>query len=154
MSRQLRKARAPDAGAIHKLINAAAKTSQVLPRSLNNVCEHVRDFVIMEEDGAVIGCCALHVSWEDLAEIRSLVVDEKQRGQGIGRQLVDACLKEAVLLGINRVFLLTAQRGFFEKLDFQEVDKATLPHKIWRDCMECVQFPDCCEVALIKELKS
>ena len=154
MSRQLRKARAADAGAIHKLINAAAKISQVLPRSLNNVCEHVRDFMVMEQDSAVIGCCALHVSWEDLAEIRSLVVDEKQQGQGIGRQLVDACLKDAVLLGINRVFLLTAQRGFFEKLGFQEVDKATLPHKIWRDCMECVQFPDCCEVALIKELKS
>jgi amino-acid N-acetyltransferase len=94
----------------------------------------------------------MHICWEDLAEIRSLVVREPFRRQGIGRRLVEACVSEAVTLGLYRVFALTYQAQFFERLGFHQVDKATLPHKIWADCIKCVKFPECDETALVLEL--
>ncbi len=100
----------------------------------------------------MVGICALHICWDDLAEIRSLAVREEDRKKGIGAKLVKACLEESRKLGIKRVFALTYEPEFFERLGFRKVDKAGLPHKIWTDCLKCVKFPDCDEVSLVKEL--
>jgi amino-acid N-acetyltransferase len=90
--------------------------------------------------------------WEDLAEVRSLAVRDDRMGQGVGTELVEACLSEAIVLGITRVFALTYKPGFFEKMGFKRVDKSELPHKIWSDCLKCSKFPDCDEVALVTDL--
>lgn len=135
------------------LINVHAKKEEMLPRALNDLYESVRDFFVAEEDGIVIGACALRILWEDLAEIRSLAVDDKFQGKGIGSKLVNACIKEAVELGIKRVFALTYQRDFFKKIGFKDISKRKLPQKIWGDCMRCPKFPDCDEHAVILTLK-
>lgn len=145
----IRKARMVDVPAIHSLILNAAKSSPVLPRSQAALYETLRDFVVAESpDGSIVGCCALHISWTDLAEIKSLSVDESARHQGLGKTLVETCLAEASGLEIRRVFALTAAIEFFKKLGFREIDKRELPHKIWGDCINCPKFPDCDEVAM------
>ncbi len=144
----IRKATLTDVKAIQALVNSHADSGQMLPRTLNELYEHLRDFHVCEERGALIGVCALHVSWEGLAEIRSLAVRNDHRKTGIGSELVRHCLKEAVQLEVARVFVLTYQDGFFKKLGFAAVDKKELPHKIWTDCLNCVKFPNCDEIAL------
>jgi len=148
----VRKARLSDAEAIHSLVNSYAQKGLLLPRSISSVYEHIRDFWVYEEEGEVVGCCALQIVWEDLAEIRSLAVREDRKGEGIGRKLVEVCIKEAKELGIERVFSLTYARDFFEALGFRVVDKSVLPHKVWGDCVNCVKFPSCDEIAVILEL--
>lgn len=150
---KIRKATLKDAMDIYNLINHYAKEGLLLPRSLNSIYENIRDFWVCEVDGEVVGCCALHVVWEDLAEVKSLAVKEEHRGKGIGEALVMACLKEAKELGIKRVFVLTYAVGFFSKLEFEEVDKAKLPHKVWGECINCVKFPVCDETALWVDLE-
>ena len=144
----IRKAILQDARQIHKLLLKYAKDGLVLPRSLMDIFEAIRDFYVFAEDGQVIGAAALNICWEDLAEVRSLVVDENQNGRGIGRYLVEACISEARQLGIGRVFALTYQQMFFEKLGFQVIEKSELPQKIWGDCIKCAKFPECDEIAL------
>lgn len=149
----IRKARISDIRTIHALLTHFSETGLLLPRSLSELYDHVRDYVVFEAgDGTVKGAAALHIVWDDLAEVRSLAVDEGCQRQGIGRDLVKQCLSEAVALGIYRVFTLTYQPGFFEKLGFKLVDKADLPHKIWADCVRCPKFPDCDESSLLIEL--
>lgn len=126
----------------------------MLPRALNEIYESMRDFSVYEENGELIGTVALHINWEDLAELRSLAVKEEYMKKGIGAKLVTSCLKEAKELGIARVFALTYQPEFFKKQGFKEIDKTQLPQKIWTDCLKCYKFPDCNEVALIIELQS
>jgi amino-acid N-acetyltransferase len=126
----------------------------VIPRSLSELYEHLRDFYVYIEDGEVTGTCALHISWEDLAEIRSIVVADDHKGKGAGKALVEECLKEAMLLGIQKIFVLTYIPGFFEKFDFKKIDKGELPHKVWSDCVKCVKFPDCDEIAMIRQFTS
>jgi amino-acid N-acetyltransferase len=145
---KLRKAKVQDAERIQFLINEYAKLGLMLPRSINSIYENIRDFWVYEEEGTVYGTCALSVFWDNLAEIRSLAVDPKQTGRGIGSALVKRSLQEALELGIKRVFTLTYQVRFFKKLGFKEIDKNTLPHKIWRDCINCVKFPNCDETAM------
>jgi amino-acid N-acetyltransferase len=145
----IRKATFMDVKAIQSLVNHYADLGQMLPRTLNELYEHLRDFHVYEENGSLVGVCALHVSWEGLAEIRSLAVQQDQLKRGIGVQLVRRCLAEASEMRAERVFVLTYQAGFFRKLGFAEVDKKELPHKIWTDCLNCVKFPDCDESALI-----
>jgi amino-acid N-acetyltransferase len=144
----IRKAILQDARQIHKLLLKYAKDGLVLPRSLMDIFEAIRDFYVFAEDGQVIGAAALNICWEDLAEVRSLVVDENQNGRGIGRYLVEACISEARQLGIGRVFALTYQQTFFEKLGFEVIEKSELPQKIWGDCIKCAKFPECDEIAL------
>ena len=144
----IRKAKITDVKAIQSLVNQYADTGQMLPRTLNELYEHLRDFHVYEEQEALVGVCALHVSWEGLAEVRSLAVRQDMTKRGIGAQLVQQCLREAAELQVSRVFVLTYQDGFFRKLGFQEVDKKELPHKIWTDCLNCVKFPNCDEIAL------
>lgn len=148
----IRKATVPDAQEIQRLINSFAERDAMLPRALNAIYESIRDFFVLEDNGRIIGCCALHVTWGDLAEVRSLAVDESCQGKGYGQLLVAACLAEAKDLGVPKVFALTYVPGFFEKMGFARVDKATLPHKIWSECINCPKFPDCGEEAVTLEL--
>jgi amino-acid N-acetyltransferase len=150
----IRKAKLNDVKAMQALINQYADTGQMLPRSLNELYEHLRDFHVYEEDGGLLGACALHVSWDGIAEIRSLAVRKDKVKRGIGAALVRQCLAEAVELQVGRVFALTYQDGFFRKLGFKDIDKKELPHKIWTDCLNCVKFPDCDESALIITIPS
>lgn len=148
----IRKARIQDVKAIQALINEYADAGQMLHRSLNELYENLRDFSVYEEDGSISGVCALHISWDGLAEIRSLAVRKGMTGRGIGSRLVKSCLAEAAELGAARVFVLTYQDRFFRRLGFSGIDKKDLPHKIWTDCLNCVKFPNCDETALIISL--
>ena len=124
----------------------------MIPRSLNEIYETLRDFVVCEDYGDICGVCALHIMWEDLAEIRSLAVDKKYQKKGIGKTLVKQCLKEAKALGIRKIFALTYQPAFFKKIGFLDIDKSSLPQKIWGDCLRCHKFPECDEQAVIINL--
>ncbi len=145
----IRKAKISDVKTIQSLVNQYADSGQMLPRTLNELYENLRDFHVLEEEGSLLGVCALHVSWDGLAEIRSLAVKKEKIKSGIGTALVRQCLEEASQLGAERVFVLTYQEGFFKKLGFAAVDKKELPHKIWTDCLNCVKFPNCDESALM-----
>lgn len=141
-----------DVPEVQRLINAFADRDAMLPRALSAIYENIRDFLVAEVDGRVAACCALHVTWEDLAEVKSLAVEESLQGRGVGRKLVEACLEEAGEMGVPAVFALTYIPEFFEKLGFSRVDKSTLPHKVWSDCINCPKFPDCGEEAVRIEL--
>jgi amino-acid N-acetyltransferase len=145
----IRKAKLTDVKVIQAVVNQYAEGGQMLPRTLNELYEHLRDFHVYVKDGSLIGVCALHVSWDGLAEIRSLAVRPDRVKRGVGSELVRQCLTEAAALQVERVFVLTYQEGFFKKLGFSDVDKKELPHKIWTDCLNCVKFPNCDESALI-----
>jgi amino-acid N-acetyltransferase len=145
----IRKATIADVRAIQQIINHYADQGHMLPRTLNELYENLRDFSVYEEGGSIVGVCALHVSWDGLAEIRSLAVRQDRTGKGIGTALVRTCLGEAAGLGAEKVFVLTYQNDFFKKLGFSDVDKKELPHKIWTDCLNCVKFPNCDESSLI-----
>jgi len=148
----IRKARMADVKGIHSLIAEYAKKGDMLPRSLTDIYENLRDyFVFLGDDGELVGSAAIHIMWEDLAEVRSLAVREGKMRRGVGTQLVESCISEAIMLGIARVFALTYKPEFFEKLGFRVVDKAELPQKIWADCLKCSKFPDCDEVALVAD---
>jgi len=143
----IRSARITDAKVIHQLLAGYAKQGQLLGRSLIDIYDALRDFHVFEEEGEILGVSALQICWEDLAEIRSLAVKPGLSGRGIGRQLVEVCLDEARTLGLKKVFALTYQPVFFGRLGFSEIEKSELPHKIWTDCIHCVKFPDCDEIA-------
>ena len=146
------RARVSDANSMHRLISHFADKGEVLPRALSEIYEDIRDYFVVRKKGRVIACAALHVTWVDLAEIRSLAVDEQAQNQRVGSALVQACLEEAKELAIPRVFCLVRKPAFFEKHGFQLIDKAELPHKVWAECYRCPKFPDCDEVALIRHL--
>jgi len=148
----IRKAKIKDVKEIYSLLNHYAEQGELLPRSLSELYDQLRDFFVAveEKDGSkVLGTCAMHICWEDIAEIRSLTVLPNYQGNKLGSKLVEACLSEAVMLGIYKIFVLTYKPKFFEKFGFKRVDKSTLPHKVWADCVKCVKFPDCNEVAMI-----
>ena len=148
----IRKAWMSDVKGIQGLIAEYARKGDMLPRSLADIYENLRDyFVFLGEDGELVGSAAIHIMWEDLAEVRSLAVREGKMRRGVGTQLVESCISEAIMLGIDRVFALTYKPEFFEKLGFHTVDKAELPQKIWTDCLKCSKFPDCDEVALVAD---
>lgn len=148
----LRKARVSDVPVIADIINRHAKNGLMLPRPLSKIYDHIRDFMVVEVDGEIIGCGALHVMWSDLAEIRALAVRDGCTGRGHGRTLVKALLQEARDIGIERVFVLTYQDKFFGSLGFSVIDKSELPHKIWNECVNCVHFPNCNEIAMMANM--
>jgi len=150
---RVEKAKIQDVPQIHRLINYFADKDEMLARSLSEIYENIRDFFVIKQGEQIIACAALHVCWSDLAEIKSVAVAEDSQQQGIGAQLVDACLKEAKLLGIPTVFCLTYRPAFFEKFGLSQVDKMELPRKVWTECYRCPKFPDCDEVALICNLE-
>jgi amino-acid N-acetyltransferase len=146
----LRKAFTSDAPAIQRIINGFAEREMMLPRSLSELYENVRDFYVVEEDEQIIGCAALHVNWKDLAELKSLAVAESAQGKGYGRMLIDACVADAQSVGVTKVFALTYSPELFEKLGFSRIDKALLPRKVWTECIYCPKFHGCTEVAVIR----
>jgi len=146
------KARTADAQQVHDLVNAFAGRGEMLPRTMGEVYENLRDFFVVRRGDDVLGCVALHIVWEDLAEVRSLAVREESQAVGLGALMVQACIDEARRLGLKRLFALTFKPAFFEKLGFQRVAKETLPHKIWTECVHCPHFPDCNEVPMAIEL--
>jgi len=150
---QMEKATIKDAPQMHQLINYFAGKELMLPRPLSEIYENIRDYFVVRQGERVIACAALHVSWEDLAEIRSVAVAEESQRHSLGAQLVEACLNEAKELGIHTIFCLTYQPAFFEKFGFAQVDKMTLPRKVWSECYSCPKFPDCDEVALVRNFE-
>lgn len=148
----IRKAQISDVKDIQKLLMTFANRGDMLSRSLSELYESLRDFYVVEEDGVLLGAAALHVVWEDLAEVRSVAVNEEAGRKGIGSRLVQACITEAREIGLRRIFCLTYKPDFFGKHGFRLVDKAELPHKVWGDCIKCPKFPDCDENAMILDL--
>ena len=149
----VRKARVSDVPVISEIVNKHAETGIMLQRPLSRVYDNVRDYMVVERDGDVIGCGSLHVMWSDLAEIRSVALRNEFMGRGIGTTIVEALLEEAKTLGIEKVFVLTYKVEFFTHRGFSIIDKSELPHKIWNECINCVHFPNCDEIAMIRPLK-
>jgi len=150
---QVEKAKIQDVPQMHRPINSFADKGGMLRRALSEIYENSRDYFVVRQGERVRACAALHISWSDLAEIKSVAVAEDSQQQGIGAQLVEVCLKEAKELGIATVFCLTYQPAFFEKFGLSQVDKMELPRKVWTECYRCPKFPDCDEVALIRNLE-
>lgn len=148
----IRKATLKDIPSIQETIKPYADRSEMLPRTLNDLFEHIRDFSLYEKENKILGVAALSISWENIAEIRSLAILEDSLSLGIGSTLVKYCLKEARSLHAKQVFVLTYTPEFFEKLGFHQIDKEDLPQKIWKDCINCSKFPACDEQALIIEV--
>ncbi len=148
----IRKALTRDAVQIHALVNNFAKKEQMLPRTLLSVYENIRDFHVAVEGDRVLGCSALHFTWGDMAEVRSLAVYETTGRKGIGRALVEANIAEARQHGLVQVYAFTYVTGFFEKLGFRVVAHESMPRKVWMDCINCHKFNCCDEVAMVLDL--
>jgi amino-acid N-acetyltransferase len=146
---RLRKAVIADVPHMQRLINHYADAGEMLHKSLNELYENMRDFTVAEDDGRLVACAAVHVTWDDLAEIKSVAVAPETRGKGVGRMLVEQCLEEARELGLRRVFALTYRPDFFGKRGFKVIERDMLPHKVWGECIKCHKFPNCNEVAMM-----
>ena len=151
----IRPARVGDVPAIQELIRTFSDRKLMIRRSLGELYESIREFIVVtDDDDRVIGCAAVPVFWEDLAELKCLAVAERAQGRGVGQMLVDACWEAARELEIQSVFTLTYVAEFFEKCGYHRIDKADLPHKIWNECVRCPLFPNCNENALIRTVDS
>jgi amino-acid N-acetyltransferase len=148
----IRAAKINDAEEMSRLINKHASSNLMLPIALNQIYDQLRDFVVAEAEGEIIGCGAMHITWKDLGEIRSVAIEESHRKQGVGTQIVNRLLTMALEMEVKRLFVLTYQPKFFDKFGFSVIDKEALPHKIWRVCINCHKFPNCDEIAMIKEI--
>ncbi len=138
-----------DIEAIYDLVNHYANDGIMLARSRNTLYETLRDMIVAEENGKLVGVGGLHIIWDALAEVRSMAVLPDVVRQGIGAEIVRRLLQEGRALGVQQFFTLTYKPDFFKKLGFQEITKEELPHKVWKDCIECPKFPNCDEVALL-----
>jgi len=162
----VRRATLADVEGMHALINHFAAEGLMLPKARSALYQNIRDFYVAEADaapmsasaatgdggrGVLAGCGALHVLWVDLGEIRSLAVAERYQKDGVGRRLAEALLRDAESLRLPRVFALTYQKSFFERLGFVEVGKTDMPQKTWGECMDCPKFPNCDEMAMVKD---
>jgi len=148
----IRAATIHDVPRIQEIIASHAELGRMLFKSYAQLYEDLRDFGVCEIDGQVVGCCALTIIWADLAEVRSLAVDDEHRGKGVGRRLVEWAVEESRRLGIRRLFALTYEQAFFEKLGFEVVGKHTLPLKVWSDCVRCPKREGCDEIAVLRTL--
>ncbi len=147
---EIRKAKVTDAQAIQELINYYAEFDRMLFRSVSDIYENLQILNVAEEKGKIVGCGALQIIWSDLAEIKSLAVAEGQKGKGIGKELVSYMILQAKEMGLPRVFALTLEPEFFEKMGFEVVDKDKLPMKVWSDCAKCPKQDHCDEIAMLK----
>lgn len=138
---------------IYKLINSYAKKGIMLPKSLNRLYEELHNFAVVQQKKSVVGCGALHIIWEDLGEIRSLAVKNSHQKKGVGTEVMHYLLNRAHDLELRKIFVLTLKPDFFKKFGFRKIRKEKLPHKVWRDCLNCVKFPyNCDEIAMMKDL--
>ena len=150
----VREARITDVEEIRALIMAYAESRQMLPRSLRYLYDNLRNYFVAENgDGHVLGCGALQISWEGLAEVKSIAVSKEMQGRGLGRKIVMKCLAEAAELRVPRVFVLSFVPEFFEKIGFRRIERQTLPHKVWTECVDCPLFPECGETALLIDVE-
>lgn len=143
-----------DGEGIARLVNYWAAQGQMLPRTVGETYENLRDFFVVRdaEDGHVLGCAALHITWSDLAELKSLAVEESTHSRGLGAALVRACVEEGRALGLTRIFALTYRPGFFEQLGWDQAEVMNLPRKVWNECYRCPKFPGCDEIAMVLDL--
>lgn len=148
----IKRANVKDAKEIFGILQKYAVKGILLPRSLNSIYEHIRDFFVYKEEGKIVGVVSLHIYWEDLAEIKSLAVLEEFQRKGVGKALVKKCIEDAKDLGVEKVFALTYVPGFFEKLGFKITDKSEFPQKVWTECIHCVKFNDCKEIPVLLKL--
>ena len=148
----VRDAKVSDAPRINALVSLHAEVDRMLFRSLADIYDNLQTFVVAEEDGKVVGCCALQVVWSDLAEIKSLAVDAERFGQGIGTAMVAELVRKAREMGVQKVFALTLETGFFEKVGFKRIEPELLPMKVWSDCSRCPKQDHCDETAYILEV--
>lgn len=149
---QAEKATTADVSQMGDLVNSFAQRGEMLPRTLGELYETLRDFFVVRQEGAVVACAALHVTWDDLAEVRSLAVREDSQALGLGSLLVKACVAEARSLGLKRVLALTMKPAFFEKLGFSQADVMTLSRKVWNECYRCPKFASCDEIAMVLDI--
>jgi amino-acid N-acetyltransferase len=148
----IRPATIHDVPRISEIINSHAELGRMLFKSYAQLYETLRDFAVYEHEGDIVGTVGLAIIWADLSEVRSLAVDDRYRGRGIGRQLVEWCVEEARRVGVRKLMSLTYEQGFFEKLGFVVVEKDTLPLKVWSDCVRCPKRDGCDEIAMVREL--
>ena len=149
---KIRPAKVQDVKQIHRIVEFYADNKEMLHRSLNSIYENIQEYVVAEYNKKIIGCGALHVSWDDLAEVKALAVEKKYARNGIGTKIVKTLEKNAVELGIFTTFALSFKPEFFKKLGYEVISKEVLPQKIWSECINCHLFPDCGEIPLIKDL--
>ncbi len=149
---EIRNAKISDAVTIHELVNCYAELDRMLFRSLADIYEKLQTFLVADIDGKVVGCCSLEIIWADLAEIKSLAVNENHIGQGLGRKMVEAAMKKASEIGVLKVFALTLVPKFFVKSGFEIVQKESLPMKVWSDCARCSKQQNCDETAVVKSV--
>jgi amino-acid N-acetyltransferase len=151
---RLVKANLADIGQMQALVAQEVKDGVILNRTEDEVATNIRSYVLAKENDEILGYTALHVHSKRLAEIRSLIVHADYRGKNVGKKLVEFTLEEAKALGVEEdVLVLTYLPQFFEKLAFKEINKEGIPeHKIWADCIKCIHFPVCNEVALVYKL--
>lgn len=147
-----RRATFRDVESIHKIVNYYAEQGLMLARSRNSIYENLRDFILAEENGNVVGVGALHLVWDELAEIRAMAIAPDYAGKGVGMSIVGKLAEDARELGVKTLFTLTYQPGFFGKAGFHEVPKERLSQKVWKDCINCSKFPNCDEIAMIRSL--
>jgi len=153
MTLSFRKATLHDIPEMQVLVEPEVVSGVILKRDSDEVATNIRSYQLAFNEEKLVGFCALHIHTTTLAEVRSLIVDESVRGSGVGSELIRLALKEAKTLGLNEVLSLTYQQAFFERLDFKEIPKESLPeHKIWADCINCKHFPICNEVSLIHSI--
>lgn len=150
---KIRPAKVSDVKAMQAAIKHFADKREMLPRSLNDLYENLFEFFVAEDsDGKFAGCAAIHISWEDLAEVKGLAVAPEHQGKGMGKKLVEACEAKAKAAGVKKIFALTFKPAFFEKVGYTKIERDSLPHKVWGECIKCPMFPDCGEVAVSKQI--
>ena len=148
----IRDAKLKDVPAMRDLISSHAELDRMIFRSLPELYESLRNFKVYEQNGQIVGCCALQVFWADLAEVKSLAVHTDHQGQGIGAELLRAIIEQAGILGLPKIFTLTLEEQFFAKMGFVTVSKDALPMKVWSDCVNCSKQDNCDEIAMMFEV--
>ncbi len=151
---KIRPAKVQDVKQMHKIIEFYADNKEMLHRSLNSIYENIQEYVVAEYKGKIIGCGALHVSWDNLAEVKALAVEKTYARQGIGTKIVKTLEQNALALGIYTTFALSFKPAFFQKMGYEMISREVLPQKIWSECINCHLFPDCGEVPLIKDVSA
>lgn len=152
MAVTIRKAVLADIEGVYDLVNYYAERGLILPRARHSIFETLRDFTVAEQEGSIVGTGALTLAWDGLAEVRALTVSPEHLRSGIGLKIVAAIIAEARQLGIGKLFVLTYHPDFFAAAGFKEISKEELPHKVWRDCINCSKFPNCDETAMTMDL--
>ena len=149
----VRKARLGDVGEMFRIINFHAAQLQMLPKSRLQLYENLRDFsVVQDASESILACGALHLYWENLAEIRAIAVTDGMDRKGVGTLLAERLIEEALEIGVKQVFCFTYVPKFFNTLGFIQVEHGVLPLKVYNECFQCPKFNKCDEIAMVLEL--